>query len=241
MADPAMPTVPRVGKSNPPSNCSSVVLPEPDAPTMATRSPLCTRMLAPRSTCSVTPPWMNSLTRSTPSSTVSFEVGIVLPSIVSQGFSRQQARCAHRRIHGGDACKHECKSADSQDVRCPYVGRQVAHEVHARVEEFESDDGFQRMHQFLQIHCDNHAEQHTEQNTQHSDQTALYDEHRQDTAGRGAESAQDGNVATFILDHHDHGRDDVECSYPDHQRKNHEQNALRDRDRAKEIHVLVGP
>src|ERR1700719_2154855 len=209
MADPAMPTVPRVGKSKPPSSCSSVVLPEPDAPTMAIRSPLWTRMLAPRSTCSVTPPWMNSLTRSTPSSTVSFEVGIVLPSIVSQGFGRQQSRGAHRRIHGGDARKHECESADSHYVRGSYMCRQVAHEIHACVEEFESDDGFQRMHQFLQIHRDNHTQQHAAQNAEHSDQAALYDEHRQDTAGRGAESAQDGDVAAFVLDHHDHGRDDV--------------------------------
>src|ERR1700736_6039990 len=158
MADPAMPTVPRVGKSRPPSSCNNVVLPEPDAPTMAMRSPLCTRMLAPRSTCSVPPPWTNSLTRSTPSSTVSFEFGIVLPSIVSQRFSRQQARSTHRRIYGGDARKKECESADSQYVHCAHVRRQVAHEVHARVEEFESDDGFQRMHQFLQIHRDNHTE-----------------------------------------------------------------------------------
>ena len=30
---------PAVGRSSPPSSCNSVVLPDPDAPTMATRSP----------------------------------------------------------------------------------------------------------------------------------------------------------------------------------------------------------
>ena len=39
MAEPAISTVPRVGRSSPPSSCSSVVLPDPEAPTMAMRSP----------------------------------------------------------------------------------------------------------------------------------------------------------------------------------------------------------
>jgi len=75
-ADPAMRTVPSLGRSRPPSTCRSVVLPEPDAPTIAMRSPAHTRIEAPRSTCSFTPPWMNSLARSLPSRTTLFEFGI---------------------------------------------------------------------------------------------------------------------------------------------------------------------
>src|SRR5579859_5721854 len=198
MAAPAMPTVPRVGKSKPPSSCRRVVLPEPEAPTMAMRSPLCTRIFAPRSTCSVTPPWMNSFTRSTPSSTVSFAVGIVLPSIVSQGFGRQQARGTHRRIHGGDARKNECESADAQHVGRAYMRRQVAHEVHACVEEFESDHRFQRMHQLLKIDRHDHTQHHAGENAERPDQTTLDDEHRENTARRGAEGAQDGDVAALV-------------------------------------------
>src|SRR5450631_1075211 len=169
MADPAMPTVPRVGKSKPPNSCNSVVLPEPEAPTMAMRSPLWTRMLAPRSTCSVTPPCTNSLTRSTPSSTVSFEVDIVLPSIVAQRFSRQEPRGAHCWIHRGDACQNECETANAGHVAGAYVRRQVTHEVHARVEEFKADNAFQSMHQLLQIHRDHHTEHHADDDAEHPD------------------------------------------------------------------------
>ncbi len=43
-------TSPAVGASSPPRRCSSVLLPEPEAPTMATRSPLFTDRSTPRST-----------------------------------------------------------------------------------------------------------------------------------------------------------------------------------------------
>src|ERR1700735_4509059 len=125
-----MPTVPRVGRSKPPNSCSSVVFPDPQTPTMAMRSAARTLIFAPRSTCSVTPPWTNSLTRSTPSSTVSVEVDIVLSSIVSQRFGRQQPRGTRRRVHGGNTGQDECESADTQHVAQAYMPGQVAHVVH---------------------------------------------------------------------------------------------------------------
>src|ERR1700722_17412152 len=152
-----MPTVPRVGRSRPPNSCSSVVLPDPEAPTMAIRSAARTLIFAPRSTCSVTPPWTNSLARSTPSSTVpvepsstvSVELDMVLSSIISQRFSRQQSRRPHRRIDGGNARQDEGECADAQHVAQAYMCGQIAHEVHASVQKFESDHGLERVDEFL--------------------------------------------------------------------------------------------
>src|ERR1700712_2710599 len=51
-------TVPLVGLSRPPSKCSKVDLPEPDAPTIAKVWPACTDISTPVSTCtSRSPSW----------------------------------------------------------------------------------------------------------------------------------------------------------------------------------------
>ena len=47
---PSRVTLPALGVSRPPSRCNSVLLPEPEAPTMATRSPRCTSRSMPGST-----------------------------------------------------------------------------------------------------------------------------------------------------------------------------------------------
>src|ERR1700692_3793082 len=136
MADPAISTVPLVGKSSPPSSCRSVVLPDPEAPTMAILSPARTLMDAARNTWIFTSPWTNSLASSFPSSTTAFEFDIVFQSsIVSQRFCGQQASGARRRIQRGEAGEHERETANARHVRRPHAGRQVAHAVHAGVQE----------------------------------------------------------------------------------------------------------
>src|ERR1700722_20849135 len=116
---------------------------------MAMRSAARTLIFAPRSTCSVAPPWTNSLARSTPSSTVSVELDMVLSSIIPQRFSRQQSRRPHRRIDGGNARQDEGECADAQHVAQAYMCGQIAHEVHASVQKFESDHGLERVDEFL--------------------------------------------------------------------------------------------
>src|SRR6266851_1172241 len=184
-------TEPRVGKSRPPSNCSRVVLPDPEAPTMAMRSPAPTAMDAPRSTWRVTPPCVNSLTSPTPSSTLSpVSVIWILSSIIAQGFGGQQARRAPGRIQSRQARQHEGECADLDDVRKPHVRREIAHEIDARIQEFESNDVFQAVHESLQVERDKHAQEHPERDTQHSDETSLNDEDGQYAARRRTEGPQ---------------------------------------------------
>jgi hypothetical protein len=49
MSIPSIRTVPAAGRSKVPMMCSSVVLPDPDGPTIATSSPRVTVRLTPRS------------------------------------------------------------------------------------------------------------------------------------------------------------------------------------------------
>src|ERR1700722_1743708 len=183
-------TEPRVGRARPPSNCSRVVLPDPEAPTMAMRSPASTAMDAPRSTWRVTPPCVNSLTSPTPSSTLpSISVIGILSSIIAQGFGGQQARRAPSRIQSRQARQHEGECADLDHVREAHVRREIAHEIDACVEEFESYDVFQAVHELLQVERDQHAQQDPERDAQQSDETSLNDEDGQDAARRGAEGS----------------------------------------------------
>src|SRR5450631_244742 len=183
-------TEPRVGKSRPPSNCNRVVLPEPEAPTMAMRSPAPTAMDAPRSTWRVTPPCVNSLTSPTPSSTLSsVSVMSIRSSIIAQGFGGQQARRAPGRIQSRKARQYEGECADLDDVRKPYVRRKIAHEIDARIQKFETDDVFQAVHETLQVERDQHAQEDPERDAQHSDETSLDDEDGQNAARRSAEGS----------------------------------------------------
>src|SRR5579859_2343167 len=186
MAEPAMPTLPRVGRSRPPRSCNSVVLPEPDAPTIATRSPAVTRMEAPRSTWSRTPPWMKSFARSFPSSTtgVEFAMGEVFPSIIAQGFRRQEPGGAPGRVKRREARQHEGHPADLQHVGELHVRRQIAHVVHACIEKLEAEELLESVHQPLQVDRERDSEQQAASDPEQPDQTALHHEHRQNAARR---------------------------------------------------------
>src|SRR5215472_11549713 len=126
MSRPVTSTAPLVGASRPPSSCSSVVLPEPDAPTIATRSPAATCSVAPSSTCSSTGPCRKLLQTSRASST---------GSLTPQGLRRGGARSAPCRIDGGERAQHEGHRAHLEHVHNLDVGGQVGHVVDARVEE----------------------------------------------------------------------------------------------------------
>ncbi len=87
-------TTPEVGGSRPPRICSSVVLPEPDAPTIAMRCAGATLRVTPRSTSSVSGPWRKLLQTLSARST---------GSVMAQRLSRSRARRAPRRIHASRA------------------------------------------------------------------------------------------------------------------------------------------
>src|SRR3569832_1909787 len=82
---PSSATRPRVGTSRPPSRCSSVLLPDPEAPTMATDSPAFTSKSTSSSTCTSTLPCRKVLPTPLQRSTI---------SLIAQRLRRIDARSA---------------------------------------------------------------------------------------------------------------------------------------------------
>src|SRR6516162_814018 len=118
MSRPATCTTPELGGSRPPRICSSVVLPEPEAPMIATRSPGDTSRTTPRSTSSTTGPWRKLLCTPCAASTV---------SLMAQRLGRRGACRTPGRIDGSEHAQHERDRTYPQHVAKLHVRRQIAH------------------------------------------------------------------------------------------------------------------
>src|SRR5690242_19943872 len=142
MSRPATRTTPELGGSRPPRICSSVVLPEPEAPTIATRSPAATLNATPRSTSSTTGPWWKLLCTPCASRTV---------SLMAQSLRRRGARRPPGRINGSEHAQRERDGAHPQDIAQLDVRGKIAHVVDACVEELRAEQPLEHGHQCLQI------------------------------------------------------------------------------------------
>src|SRR6185312_15289185 len=147
MSRPSTMTWPEVGLSSPPNSCSSVVLPEPDAPTIAMRSPDRTARLMPRRTSRVTGPWRKLLWTSRASRTTSFIEG----SLVTQSVCGRGARGAPGGVDRGQHAQQKCHRADPQDIAPLDVRRQLTHEVHAGIHELHAKQPLEPIQQRLQV------------------------------------------------------------------------------------------
>src|ERR1700745_637886 len=130
MSRPPTRTWPELGGSRPPRICSSVVLPEPEAPTIATRSPGATASATPRSTSSTTGPWRKLLCTACASRTL---------SLMAQRLRGCGARRTPRRVERGEHAQHQRNRAHLEHVDELHVGRQIAHVVNARVQKLRAE------------------------------------------------------------------------------------------------------
>src|SRR5690606_37999884 len=118
-------TSPEVASSRPPSSCSRVVLPEPDVPMIAMRSPLCTLSSTPRSTSTLRPTSSNVLTSARASSTTG-------ASFIAQSLRRRLPCRGERGIKRGRYGQAEREQADLGDLEHAQLRGQLAQEVHLR-------------------------------------------------------------------------------------------------------------
>src|SRR6516165_7069357 len=140
MSRPATRTTPELGGSRPPRICSSVVLPEPEAPTIATRAPAATLRATPLSTSSTTGPWRKLLCTSCASRTL---------SLMAQRLRRCGACRTPRRIESREHAQQQSHSAHPQYIDALDVCGQVAHVVDARVQELRAEQPLEPRHQCL--------------------------------------------------------------------------------------------
>src|SRR5580698_4790588 len=154
MSRQATATVPEVGASRPPRICSSGVLPEPEAPTIGTRSPAAIARFTPSSTLSASGPWEKLLCTPLALKTVSF---------MPQGLRRGGARRAPRRVDRRQRTQQKRHRAHLEDIGALDVRRQLAHVVDARIEELRAGEVLKSPDQGLQVVRHQGAERRAEQ------------------------------------------------------------------------------
>src|SRR4249920_505838 len=128
---------PPEGASNPPSRCSSVLLPEPDAPTIATLSPLPTSRSMPSNTGTSCGPWWNVLR--SPRARIT-------GSLIAQRLGRIDARGAEAWIQSRKQAQHQRDARDRDHIAPVQVGRQIADVVDRFVEKLRVEHAFDRRH-----------------------------------------------------------------------------------------------
>src|SRR5579862_2779198 len=143
MSRPATSTWPELGRSSPPRICSSVVLPEPEAPMMASRSPARTVRSTPVSTSRMLEPSRKFLETPCAASTMAADEA----SVMSQCLCRLNAGSTPGRIQRGKRAQHEGHRADAQHIAGFRIRGQVAHEIDLGVEEVRSKQSLQTVYQ----------------------------------------------------------------------------------------------
>src|SRR5664279_1309008 len=126
-------TSPPVGASSPPSRCKSVLLPEPEAPTIATRSPRLTARSMPSSTGTSRGPPRYVLVSALHSTTG------VAASFITQRLGRIDLCRAPARIQGRQQRERQRDHRDQCDVAALQVGRQLADVVNALVQKLNAE------------------------------------------------------------------------------------------------------
>src|SRR5579883_3615073 len=191
MSSPSINTLPAVGGSRPPKICNKVVLPEPEAPTIATRSPEAISSSMPRSTSSVTGPWRKLLCSASARRTGG-------SNVMMQRLRGRGARSAPRGIERRERAQDERHAADARHVGPLDPGRQVAHAVHARIEEMRAEQALEPVHRGLHVMRAEDPEPRPERRPGEPDQYPLQRERREHVARTGAERAQDRDVALLL-------------------------------------------
>src|SRR5690606_14835798 len=135
-SSPCRATVPALGTSRPPSRCNKVLLPEPELPTIARRSPLPTSRVTSRKTVMASDPSRNVFVRPTHAST-----GVFGSSLIAQRRRGIHARRAPARIQGRNQGQHERQGNDRDHVAREHLGGQLVDVVHLLVPQRRAGQG----------------------------------------------------------------------------------------------------
>src|SRR3569832_787409 len=161
---PSSATRPRVGTSRPPSRCSSVLLPDPEAPTMATDSPAFTSKSTSSSTCTSTMPCRkvlpNPLQRST-------------NTLIAQRLRRIDARSAPAWEQRRGQTDEERDTGNEANVTPYKLGRQFADVVHVGREQVDADHVLDDWQDGFDVEREQYAAHQPQQRAEHPDDRTL--------------------------------------------------------------------
>src|ERR1700686_730425 len=193
MLRPATSTTPASGWSSPPRICSSVVLPEPEAPMTASRSPRATCSSTPVSTSSVVVP--SRKLRNTPRAVRTAP----LPSVMTQCLGRLRTGGAPGGIQRRQRTQRKRHAADAQHIARLRIRRQIAHEVNLGIEKVCAQYTLEPVHQRLKIGGQDQSQRRPGTGAGHADERSLDRERSQDIVRPGAERAQNRYVGALFL------------------------------------------
>src|SRR5439155_14421187 len=188
----SMNTSPADGASKPPSRCSKVLLPDPEAPTTATRSPAPTSKSTPISTGTSSGPLRYVLRRPRHPSTDT--CARAASSFIPECLGRIHARRAPARIDRGGEREEQRDQRDGDHIAALQVGRQIADVVNGLIEKLNVERALDGGNDRIDIERGQHAGDDADQRADDADQHSLNHEDRQDRFRRRAERAQDRDV-----------------------------------------------
>src|SRR5262245_28443316 len=161
-------------------SCSNVVLPEPDVPTMATRSPFATDSSTPRRTSTLRPTSLNVLMspRASRTGVVPAWARFAAPatafaSFIAQRLGRRLARGAECRIERRGNGERERQTADLHDLERPHLRWQIVEVVHLGGEQIDAEQPLQKIHDVAELPTEKQREQDAEHRADDADQRAL--------------------------------------------------------------------
>src|SRR5690349_12486885 len=230
MSLPPISTEPVVGRSRPPSKCSSVLLPEPEAPTTASCCParsfrsidFNTSIGAPISVKVLPRPWHSIMT------------SLFIP----ERFRGLYLRRPPGRIQRGKYRQHKRNQTDHTDIGPVQIRRQVADVIDIGRKEFDMEYAFEESDDLLHIQCQQSAADHADEHSGQTDNHALNDKYLHHTSRRQPERTQDRDIALLVRHHHHQCRYDVENGHDQNQGQNNEHDELLGLDRLEEVGML---
>src|SRR5437870_13176755 len=224
-------TSPSVGASSPPSRWSNVLLPDPDAPTTARRSPGCTARSMPSNTGTSSGPARYVFLSPRHSSTA---VGSLLSGALRSamlGLAGLLITQRLRRIYFGrppagiqrrEQGQGQRDQRNQRDIATLQIRWQLADVVDGLVQKLDAERALDEWHHRADVERQRDTAGNAEQCANGADQRALNHEDRQYARRCCAKRAQDGDVGLLVGDHHHLRRDNVKCRHGNDQRQDNE-------------------
>src|SRR6185503_577269 len=148
-------TSPALGASSPPSRCKSVLLPEPDAPTIARRSPGATARSIPSSTGTSSGPLRYVFRKPRHSSTAAAPTSLIAQRLRGIDLGRPPAgiQCREQREQQRDR-------GDQHDICALQIGRNLADVIDALVKKLDAERALDERHDDADVESQRDAADH---------------------------------------------------------------------------------
>src|SRR5450631_3584968 len=160
IAAPWMRTSPKDGASRPPSRCSSVLLPDPHAPTTATRSPARTQKSMPSSSGTSSVPLRYVLVSPRHSRTGT-------SSFIAQRLGRIDFGRVPARVDRREQRERQRDHRNQRYVVAEQVRRQFADVVHALVQELDAEHALDERHDSTDVYREQYSADDADQGADH--------------------------------------------------------------------------